>query len=115
VFPSARLGASRISRHESRRRVKPARQDDAVTEGRRLLPEDQENGLRHILGEVRVAYLPPCCGVNEVNVPHDQFCERSWRTRPRQLPQQRVISAKASSSSSGRASITLIMSAHLDG
>ena len=78
-----------MMRPKARRRVKGPRMGGVASEapplllgrqGRRLARQQDEDGLRDVLGEVPVAQLPYRREVDEVHVPRDDALER--RRRP---------------------------------
>jgi hypothetical protein len=56
--------------------MQPSGQDNAVRQGRRLARQVDKHGLGHVLGQVVIAVnQPERRGVNQTNVPPDQFAE----------------------------------------
>jgi hypothetical protein len=61
-------------------------------QARSLAREVRKYSLRHILRCLPVAtYLPKCCGINQADMPPDQFRESGFRLLPHILPQQLII------------------------
>ena len=55
--------------------MQPAGEHWMVAELRGILGECGKDGLRHVLGEVRIAHQPLRCGVHKVHVAADEFGE----------------------------------------
>jgi hypothetical protein len=58
----------------------------------RLFRQDDENRLGHVLGQVRIAmHLPPCRGVNQVEVPPHQRRKRRLRAARAEFAKQLCV------------------------
>jgi hypothetical protein len=77
--PAMRLGLAMCRAGVPRRAVQPGRQDHPVVHPPAPPGQQDEDGLRDVLGRVPVAQQPDGGAVNQVDVPADQGLERRLR------------------------------------
>lgn len=81
-------GPLKIGRRELRGLIKPAGKNGSPAKAARFFGQNDEDGLRHLLGFVWVAEPAQCRRVNQVHVPPDQRGKRRLGTVRGKFPHQ---------------------------
>jgi hypothetical protein len=76
VSLSDRAKSQRVGGAIPGRAVQPRRQDRPVAQRGGLAPKDEEDRLRNVIRQVRIAHLPQRRGVDHVQVTGDELVER---------------------------------------
>ncbi len=71
--------------------MQPTGQDRAFRELPGILRQSQKDGLRYVLGQMRIANHPQRGGINQVNVPARQFGEVGFGLAIRIVSQELLV------------------------
>ena len=85
-----------------RRAMQPTGQHGALRELSRTLRQRNKHALRHVLSQVRIPNYAHGSGIDEVNMPSDQFAKRRLRAALGVFAQQRLVGQAVHSLDSNR-------------